>query len=203
LRSQREANGDLASLFIHNIGNGPVDSKPGEQQGSGRKKRHHFHRESPDGKRGGEHVIQGLRMEDGKFASTDWTCSALVRRWRWDRVVREGRWPGLWRGAGTRCDRSAEFRVRQRFRAGIRNHADDRGPGRLGRAQAAGIQVQTDAFAKRVLIWPVGASRGLIDDRNLGRVSRSWSLKRRPRNSGMPNRWKYSGETMGLSITGA
>ena len=30
--------------------------------------------------------------------------------------------------------------------------------------------MQTDAFAKRVLIWPVGASRGLIDDRNLGRM---------------------------------
>ena len=34
----------------------------------------------------------------------------------------------------------------------------------------AGIQVQTDAFAQRVLIGPVGASRGLIDDRNLGRT---------------------------------
>src|SRR5271170_2382891 len=59
LSSQREANGNLTSLFIHNIGNGPVDSKPGEQQGSSRKTRHHFHRESPDGKRGGEDVIQG------------------------------------------------------------------------------------------------------------------------------------------------
>ena len=61
-------------------------------------------------------------------------------------------------------------RVCQRFRAGIRNDADDRGPGRLGRGQQpAGIQVQTDAFAQRVLIWPVGVSRGLIDDGNLGR----------------------------------
>ena len=61
-------------------------------------------------------------------------------------------------------------RVRQRFRAGIRNHADDRGPGWLGRAQQlAGIQAQTDAFAQRILVWPVGAGRGLIDDRDLGR----------------------------------
>jgi hypothetical protein len=67
LSSQREANGDLTSLFIDHIGDGSVDSKSGEQQSSGRKKRHHFHRESPNGKRGGEHVIQGLRMEDGKF----------------------------------------------------------------------------------------------------------------------------------------
>src|SRR5579871_6159504 len=49
-------------------------------------------------------------------------------------------------------------RVRQRFRAGIRNHADDRGPGWRGRVQQlAGIQVQADTFAKRVLVWPVGA----------------------------------------------
>src|ERR1700722_9645909 len=62
-------------------------------------------------------------------------------------------------------------RVRQRFRAGIRNHADDRGPGWLGRVQQlAGIQVQADTFAKLVLIWPVGTSRGLIDDGNLGRI---------------------------------
>src|SRR5580658_9899262 len=62
-------------------------------------------------------------------------------------------------------------RVRQRFRASIRNHADDRGPSWLSSAQqSAGIQAQTDAFAKRVLIWPVGASRGLIDYRNLGRM---------------------------------
>src|SRR5271155_5680177 len=53
--------------------------------------------------------------------------------------------------------------VRQRFRAGIRNHADDRGPGwPCGVQQLAGIQVQTDSFAKRVLAWPVGASRSLI-----------------------------------------
>src|SRR5580704_3893194 len=32
LSSQREANSDLTSLLIHNIGNSPVDSKPGEQQ---------------------------------------------------------------------------------------------------------------------------------------------------------------------------
>ncbi len=67
-------------------------------------------------------------------------------------------------------------RIRQRFRAGIRNHADDRGPGWLGRAQRlARIQAQKDAFAQRVLAlpifaWPVHASRGLVDDRNLGRM---------------------------------
>ena len=67
LSSQREANGDLRSLFIHKLGNSPVDSKSGQPQGSGCKKRHHFHRESPNRKQGGEHVIQGLRMEDGEF----------------------------------------------------------------------------------------------------------------------------------------
>jgi hypothetical protein len=44
---QREANRDLTPLFIDHTGDGSVDSKSGEQQGSGRKKRHHFHRESP------------------------------------------------------------------------------------------------------------------------------------------------------------
>ena len=43
LSSQREANGDLTPLLIHKIGNSPVDSKPGQQQGSSRKQRHHFH----------------------------------------------------------------------------------------------------------------------------------------------------------------
>src|SRR5882757_10633230 len=37
LSSQREANGDLTSLFIDHIGDGSVDSESGEQQGSGRK----------------------------------------------------------------------------------------------------------------------------------------------------------------------
>ncbi len=36
-----------------------------------------------------------------------------------------------------------------------------------------------------------------------GVVSMSRSLKMRPRNSVMPKRWKYSGETMEPSITGA
>ena len=66
LRSGREANGNLTSLFIDHIGDGSVDSESGEQQGSGRKKSRHFHRESPDRKRGRNHVIQGLCMEDGK-----------------------------------------------------------------------------------------------------------------------------------------
>ena len=51
LRAQREANGDLTSLFIHHVGDDSVDSQSGEQQRRGRKKRHHFHRESPDRKR--------------------------------------------------------------------------------------------------------------------------------------------------------
>ena len=80
-------------------------------------------------------------------------------------------------------------RVRQRFRASVCNYADDRGPDRLGRGrQIAGVQGKTDAFAKRVLVWPVGVSRGLIDDRDLGRILKVRSLKRRPRNSVMPNR---------------
>src|SRR5580698_86902 len=59
----------------------------------------------------------------------------------------------------------------QRFGAGIRNDADDRGPDRLGRGQhPTVIEVQTDTFANWVLIWPVGVSRGLIDDGNLGRI---------------------------------
>lgn len=37
LRSQRQANGDLASLFIHNVRNSPVNSQASEEQGSGRK----------------------------------------------------------------------------------------------------------------------------------------------------------------------
>ena len=61
-------------------------------------------------------------------------------------------------------------RVGERFGAGVCNHADDRGPRRLRRRwHLAGIQAQTNAFAQRVLIGPPGASRGLIDDRHLGR----------------------------------
>ena len=42
-----------------------------------------------------------------------------------------------------------DCRVRQLFRAGICNHADDRGPGRLGRVQRrAGIHVETDTFCQ-------------------------------------------------------
>ena len=60
--------------------------------------------------------------------------------------------------------------VRQRFRAGVRNNADDQGAGWLGRVQRlTGIQVQTDTFTKRVLVWSVGPSCGFIDYRNLGR----------------------------------
>src|SRR5260370_29719822 len=63
------------------------------------------------------------------------------------------------------------YSVRQRFGAGIGNHAYDRGPGWRARArQIAGIQAQTDAFAQRILARPVSASRSLIDDRNLGRI---------------------------------
>ena len=43
LSPQREANHDLTPLFIDHIPDGSGDSKSGEQQGSGRKKRHHFH----------------------------------------------------------------------------------------------------------------------------------------------------------------
>src|SRR5271170_7292067 len=67
LRTQRETNGNLTSLFVHHVGDGSIDSERGEEQRRRRKKRHHFHRESPDRKRGGEDVIQGLRMEDGKY----------------------------------------------------------------------------------------------------------------------------------------
>jgi hypothetical protein len=67
LRAQREANGDLARLLIDQEGDGSVDSKPGEQQGSCGKQRHHFHGEPPHGKRRGENVVQGLRAEDGKL----------------------------------------------------------------------------------------------------------------------------------------
>ena len=47
LSSEREANGDLAFLLIYEIRNGSIDSKSGKQQGSGRERRDHFHRESP------------------------------------------------------------------------------------------------------------------------------------------------------------
>ena len=57
LSSQREANGNLTSLLIHQVGDGSVDSESGEEQGGGRKKRHHFHREPPHRKRRGENVV--------------------------------------------------------------------------------------------------------------------------------------------------
>src|SRR5579871_538345 len=68
------------------------------------------------------------------------------------------------------------YRIRQRFRASIRNHADDRGPACFGSPIRTTVirrpsrQAEPDAFAQRILVWPVGACRGLIDDRDLGRT---------------------------------
>src|SRR5208282_5308039 len=128
-------------------------------------------RESPHRKRGGEDVLQGLRMEDGKYrvdgldplADLCGDGAGIELSTKEDGQVFGGAL------VGAKVD-LRNCHVRQRLRAGIRNHADDRGPSWLGSAQqTAGIQGQTDAFGKRVLIWPVGASRSLIDYRNLGR----------------------------------
>ena len=135
LRAQCEANGDLAPLLIHHIGDGSVDSKPGEQQGCGCKQRNHFHGESPDRKRRGEHVIQCLRMEDRQLRIDGLDLPAhSARGWRRDPVAREGRWSGHW---GALVGAEVDLRnagVRQRFSASIRNHAGYRGPDWLGRA---------------------------------------------------------------------
>src|SRR5580658_2504352 len=53
--------------------------------------------------------------------------------------------------------------VGERFRASICNDADDRGPVRLA-------PVQPDALAHGVLVGPVGARRGFIDDGDRGGV---------------------------------
>ena len=62
--------------------------------------------------------------------------------------------------------------VRERFCACIGNDADDGGPVRPGTAQTA---QQTDSLADRILAvsifaGPVRARRGLVDDRDQGRV---------------------------------
>src|SRR5581483_4037965 len=81
LRSQREANGDLAFLFVDEIGNRPVDSEPGKQQGGGCERRHDLHRKASDRKRIGEDLIQSLGMEDGKVRVDGLD---LLAHLRWD-----------------------------------------------------------------------------------------------------------------------
>src|SRR5579872_2825563 len=64
-------------------------------------------------------------------------------------------------------------RVGQRFRAGIRNYTNDRGPNGIVLQQLAVAEIssaQTNAFAHRVFVGPEGASGGLIDDRDVRRA---------------------------------
>jgi hypothetical protein len=166
LRAQREANGDLARLLIDDEGNGSVDSQAREQQGSCGKQRHHLHGEPPHGERRGEHVVQGLGMEDGYLRIDGLDLRAHLR----------GDGGGIdlstqverKKLGGALVDVNVHLRsacVRKRFRARVGCYADDGDPVRPG-----GPEPDVNALAERVLFGPVLARSRLIDDRDGGCV---------------------------------
>ena len=88
-------------------------------------------------------------------------------------------------------ERHVHRRRRGLLEAGVAHAADDADDF----VETVGAIADVDRLSNRVVVWKVTVDELLIDKRHLRRLLAVRSVKARPRSSGIPIAWKYSGLT--------